>query len=193
MASTRELKASGSSITQSEKVHDPPILMIGHFSPPVHGLSIAMDKLSDLLEVTGPVIRIRTVPRRALPRFLYHVSRCLLVSRAVLELIRNRGRAKAVVFSVDAGHGMLYCIWLSAVARFLGYGITLDHHSNAYVTHRSGLTTILVAVAGRSSTHLFKCELVLRKFRHLYSLQAHAAVLGVAGPMSRPGHWLSAI
>jgi glycosyltransferase involved in cell wall biosynthesis len=170
-----------------------PVLLIAHFSPPVSGLSVAMDKLSDLLESQGQVIRFRTVPRRPLPRYLHHLCRIFLVSQAALQLARRRREASAVVLSVDAGFGMLYCIFLSLTARSFGYRTTLDHHSHVYVAQRSRLMAVLVAAAGRSSTHLFKCELVLAKFRRMYSLRSAAEVLGVAyaagtaaGPLRTP-------
>lgn len=164
----------------------PPVLLIGHFSPPVHGLSLAIDRLSDILESQGPIVRIRTVPRRRLPRYVHHFSRLFLVSRAALQLVRRRRQSAAVVLSVDAGSGMLYCILLVLTARLLGYRTTLDHHSHLYVTRYSGLMAALVVAAGRSSTHLFKCELVLAKFRRLYSLRSHAEVLGVAYAADAP-------
>jgi glycosyltransferase involved in cell wall biosynthesis len=157
-----------------------PVLLMGHFSPPLSGRSLAMDRLSDLLESQGPIVRFRTVPRRPLPRYLHHLCRIFLVSQAALQLARRRREASAVFLSVDAGFGMLYCIFLSLTARSFGYRTTLDHHSHVYVAHHSRLMAVLVAAAGRSSTHLFKCELVLAKFRRMYSLRSQAEVLGVA-------------
>lgn len=161
-------------------VRSEPVLLIAQFSPPVHGLSLAMDRLADLLASLGPIIKIRTVPERQLPRYRHHAARGFLVWRAALQLAQRRHGASAVVLSVDGGAGMLYGIVLVLVSRLLGYQITLDHHSYAYVAKRSVLMSGLVAVAGRASTHLFKCPMVLAKFRRMYSLGSPAVVLGVA-------------
>jgi glycosyltransferase involved in cell wall biosynthesis len=164
-----------------------PLLMIGHFTPPVHGMAVAMDALADLFERRGPVIRIRTVPTRNHARYRHHFYRMGLVSVAIGRLIRARKRSAAALFSVDAGYGMCYTMALALVGRRLGYGLTFDHHSSAYITRRSRLMQILVRSAGGSAVHIFKCELVAERFLRMYGPRVSARTVGVAYAAALPG------
>ncbi len=135
-----------------------------------------MDALGDLLATLGPVVRIRTVPRRVLPRKIHHLSRVCRVTAALARLVVMRPQSRAAFFSVDAGYGMVYTIILILTARCLGYDLSLDHHSYAYVSQPSTSMAVLVLVAGRSATHIFQCELACREFKRIYTRTARTRV-----------------
>jgi glycosyltransferase involved in cell wall biosynthesis len=152
------------------------LLLIGHFTPPIHGMAVAMDTLGDLLATLGPVLRIRTVPRRVLPRKLHHLSRVWRVTVALATVVLMRRKSRAALLSVDAGYGMVYTIVLTLAARCLRYDLALDHHSYAYVSEPSSYMAVLVAVAGGGATHIFQCELACRKFKRIYRRTARTRI-----------------
>jgi glycosyltransferase involved in cell wall biosynthesis len=158
----------------------PTVLLVGHFSPPMHGMAAAMDALSNIVEAHGTVIRIRTVPRRAIPRALHHLVRIGLVLRALRKLLMARKSSAAVVFSVDAGHGMVYTAALVAAARLCGYAVTLQHHSYAYIMRRSTLMTAIVRFGGRSTTHIFYRDLMRFAFQRVYPGASTSEIMSIA-------------
>ncbi len=162
------------------------VLLVGHFSPPLHGMAVAMDAMAEFLATQGRVVRVRTVPFRSLPRALHHFSRVLRVCVASVRLLTMRRWARAVVVSVDAGHGMLYTVLLAWLARQLRYWVVLDHHSYAYVAKPSTTMMRLVAVAGPRALHLFKCQTVRHEFDCAYQTQASSRVLSGAYALRLP-------
>jgi glycosyltransferase involved in cell wall biosynthesis len=162
------------------------IILVGHFTPPIHGMAVAMDALATLLESVGPLTRIRTVPKLPIRGRLYHLARACLVSRAACRLLFLRSRATAVFLSVDAGQGMLYTIALTWVARRLGYRVVLQHHSNAYISRRSRLAATLVYAGGPSAEHLYSCQLACDDFRRLYPRALKTRALSVSYAVESP-------
>lgn len=158
----------------------PTVLLVGHFSPPMHGMAAAMDALSNIVEARGTVIRIRTVPRHAIPRTLHHLVRIGLVLRALRKLIVARKSSAAVVFSVDAGHGMVYTAALVAAARLCGYAVTLQHHSYAYIMRRSTVMKAIVRFGGRSTTHIFYRDLMRLAFQRVYPGASTSEIMSIA-------------
>lgn len=157
-----------------------PLLMVGHFTPPVHGMAVAMDALAGLFETLGPVTRVRTVPTTSKARYRHHLSRLGLVSAAIGRLVRGRDVGATALFSVDAGYGMCYTTALALVGRRLGYRLAFDHHSSAYIARRSRLMKALVRAAGGSAMHLFKCEGVAGEFFRMYGPRVTVRTVGVA-------------
>ena len=165
------------------------VALVGHFTPPVHGMAVAMDALSRLLTTLGPLVRIRTVPPGRAAGRLYHLKRAYLVARAALRLSLMVRRCDIVLMSVDAGKGMLYVIALTWIARKLGYRVVLQHHSYAYISNRSRLAATLVNVGGARSEHLHSCESACNEFRQLYPRARITRVLSVAYALERPPTW----
>jgi glycosyltransferase involved in cell wall biosynthesis len=162
------------------------LLLIGHFTPPVHGMAAAMDALGDLLATLGPVVRVRTVPRHLLPRKIHHLARVCRVTAALVRMVLMRRQSRAAFLSVDAGYGMVYTITLTFVARCLHYDLSLDHHSYAYVSQPSRGMAVLVSVAGQSATHSFQCELACREFKRIYTRTARTRVGSRAYVLTNP-------
>jgi glycosyltransferase involved in cell wall biosynthesis len=156
------------------------VLLIGHFTPPIHGMAKAMDEMAALLGAIGPIGRIRTVPHAAPGGGLYHVRRVVLVLGAISRLFTRRARGSAVWLSVDAGKGMLYVIALAWVSRRLGYRLVLQHHSYAYVARKSRIATLLVRASGPRAIHVHSCNLACHEFRRLYPRAVLTRAVSVA-------------
>ena len=99
---------------------------------------------------------------------IHHLLRVLRVGIALVKLGALRSRWSAVWLSVDAGYGIHYTAVLTVAARLMRYGVILDHHSYAYVRTRSGRMAWLVTLAGRTATHVFKCDQARTEFRRVY-------------------------
>lgn len=165
----------------SRRARSPCVVLVGHFTPPVHGMAVAMDAVAAVLRNNNTrVVRVRTTPRGILPRAVHHLARIARVALALPVLVYMRVFARNVLLSVDAGQGMSYVILLAATARCLRYRLTLDHHSYAYVRRRSWLMSALARVAGPSATHLLKCPVVETLFKRTYGPNLLTDVLGVA-------------
>jgi glycosyltransferase involved in cell wall biosynthesis len=149
-------------------------------------MAAAMDALASHLKTLGPVVCIRTVPRRRSGGYPYHLDRAYLVVRAASKLLSLRAKCDAVLLSVDAGKGMVYAIALTWVARRLRYRIALQHHSYAYISRRSMLAGLLVDVAGPHAEHLHSCQVACDAFRRVYPRALTTRAVSVAYALQLP-------
>jgi glycosyltransferase involved in cell wall biosynthesis len=149
-------------------------------------MAVAMDAFGKLMATRGTVIRIRTVPGFTPSRQLHHLRRLPVVLAAIAKLLMLRRNSREAVLSVDAGSGMVYTILLTLAARCTQYGVTLQHHSYAYISRRSRLMALLVVVAGRSATHMFTCEQMRDDFRRNYARLSASEVVSVAYALRLP-------
>jgi glycosyltransferase involved in cell wall biosynthesis len=165
----------------------PSIVLVGHFPPPVHGMSVAMNALAKLLIADGLSVEvIRTSPRINRRGISYHVRRASIVIVACVRLIAARRRAKTVLMSLDANFGAAYGIVLSATARSAGYKIYIQHHSRAYLTKRSWLISGLIKVAGRTCVHLTTCSCMQTELVSIYPSVRLSAVMGLGYVLDEP-------
>lgn len=162
------------------------LLLIGHFTPPVHGMAVAMDALGELMATRGTVIRIRTVPGPTRSRQVHHLRRLPVVILALAKMFLFRRKSRSAVLSVDAGFGMVYTIMLMLAARCAQYKVTLQHHSYAYISQRSVLMSGLVALGGRSTAHMFTCDAMREGFRRRYARLSASEIVSVAYALSLP-------
>lgn len=133
------------------------IVAVAHFPPPVHGMAAVVDRLIDRLEEVAAVRRV-TIAAPGLDRSpTYHLVRIARVLRALAVLAGERRRCSDAFFSCDAGGGMLYTLVLTAWARLLGYRMSLQHHSYAYLDRRSAVLSALVRFTAGSCVHLVSC------------------------------------
>lgn len=155
------------------------VLTVAHFPPPVHGMAAAVERLVRELEQVAAVRRV-TVSAPSLERSAtYHLVRVMRVLRALIVVVLERRRCVRVLFSCDAGLGMVYTLALTAVARVLGYRIFLQHHSYAYLNRRSMLLAAIVWVTSGRCTHLVTCARMRDDFRRAYP-RAALRVVGIA-------------
>ena len=163
------------------------LILVGQFTPPVHGMAVATDALGKLFATLGPLIRLRTVPKRpARGRRVYHLRRACLVSRAAIRLVLLRTKTDAVMLTVDAGYGMIYIVVLTWLACRLRYRVVLQHHSYAYISRRSRLAAMLVRVGGWRVCHLYSCQVACDAFHRLYPRAARMRALSVAYAVEAP-------
>jgi glycosyltransferase involved in cell wall biosynthesis len=168
------------------------VLVVAHLPPPVHGMAVAVSRLTAALEETTTVRRVSVAAPSLTRSPSYHLVRVLRVLRALAVLVTERRRTSVAVFSCDGGLGMVYALALLVTARGLGYRSHLQHHSYAYITRRSGLLALLVRLTGGRCEHLVSCPRMRDDLRAVYP-GVRARVVGIAGALTvgparaRPG------
>ena len=127
------------------------IVFIGHFPPPVHGQAIATARIADLFRGNG--LRLATCDigsgQGSGPVVLRRLVRHLVAAWRILT-----SPAPQVYLTVNDHRGMILTVLLCAVARLLGKGIILHHHSRRYIDRRCGTMALLARVAGTDATHI---------------------------------------
>ncbi|MCU1499993.1 MAG: glycosyl transferase [Acidimicrobiales bacterium] len=165
---------AGSTAEAQAQPRPPRVFAIGHFPPPVHGMSVATEKLTELLEERAEVTRLDISEARPVSgqvptrRARHHAMRVGRTLRAVAVLVRRARRGDAMYVDCDGGFGMLYTLALLTVARALGLRRYLHHHSYAYVSHRSRLLAVLARVGGEATAHVVTCPNQEQRLRALY-------------------------
>ena len=169
------------------------VFAVGHFPPPVHGLSVGTERFTSLMEERGEVIRMDISGERHGRSLRHHLVRISRTARAAVELARSARRGEALYLACDAGPGMLYTSTILLVARARGLERFVHHHSYVYVNRRSRLMSLLVRVAGSATTHVVTCGDQARRFRQHYRGVARTRVLPIVyvldplpPPVSRP-------
>ncbi|NMO92969.1 glycosyltransferase family 4 protein [Actinomycetospora sp. TBRC 11914] len=167
------------------------VLVVAHFAPPVHGMAVAVGRLTAAIEEVTTVRRVSVAAPSLVRSPHYHLVRVLRVLRALAVLVAERRRTATAVFTCDAGAGMVYGVALLGTARLLGYRRHLQHHSYAYLTRPSRLLGLLVRVAGPGCEHLVSCPRMRDDLRARHP-GIRARVVGIAGgltvgsPRTRP-------
>ena len=146
-----------------------PVVAIGHFPPPVHGMAVAVEAFVAVLDAEAAgVVRV-DIAGTSLERSPgYHLRRGVRVARAAARLVSTRVKTDRCYLGCDTGLGMAYTLGLLAVARVLGYRVWLHHHSTAYLAERRGLFAVVAAVGGRRTVHLVACEAMAEQLRGNY-------------------------
>jgi glycosyltransferase involved in cell wall biosynthesis len=104
------------------------------------------------------------------------------VPRALLMYVRAlvNGHARSLYIGISGGSGQLYdCLFITA-ARLCKRRIFIHHHSFAYVDEWRFVTSFLVALAGRSATHIVLCESMRERFEATYRRTARVRVVSNA-------------
>jgi glycosyltransferase involved in cell wall biosynthesis len=145
------------------------VIAIGHFPPPVHGMAVAVEAFTAVLDGAAPEVVRVDIAGTSLERSAgYHLRRGLRVVRAGARLVATRSRTNRCYLGCDTGLGMAYTLALLAVARVLGYRVWLHHHSTAYLATRRGLFAVVAAIGGRGTVHLVACEAMAEQLRTNY-------------------------
>ncbi len=159
----------------AEGASDParPLLMIGPFPPPVHGLAVVTEAMAAALAPRRPVRRVNLAVGRMPPAgpaaLAYHARRLARVARALGVLLPFRlAGGREVYQACSGGLGLAYEALLLAAARALGIHATVHHHSFHYIDRRSFLMAALVRAGGPGMTHIFLCERMREAFEAVY-------------------------
>ena len=143
------------------------VLAVGHFPPPVHGMSVATERLVALISERAEtrLLVISAVNNGGLMR---HTTRLARSVGAIFRMSADRRRSDSLYMGSDAGLGMLYTLGLVLAGRILGYRIFLHHHSAAYVHERSRLMAAIVRCGDRRCTHVLSCACQASLFEDRY-------------------------
>ncbi|MBV8961436.1 MAG: glycosyltransferase family 4 protein [Actinobacteria bacterium] len=145
------------------------VVVVAQFPPPVHGMSVAVAAVAELLDDEGCDVIAVDVAAPALERSVsYHLRRSVRVGRALATLVAARSRTRRCYLGCDTGLGMTYTLALLALARALGYRVWLHHHSTAYLSTRRSLFSAVVKVGGSKTTHLVACDGMGSQLRRTY-------------------------
>lgn len=129
--------------------------MIGAFPPPVHGMSVINRAMHDLLRSSERTVEVINLSAGTLDRgFRYHMTRGCRAAWGVVRCLISRDRGSSVYISLSGGWGQLYEFPLLLLSRALHRGVTIHHHSYAYLSRRRPLTALLFRAAPRDTLHV---------------------------------------
>lgn len=133
------------------------IIAIGNLPPPIHGQSLATERMIDMLRSCGFILTVRDIgPRNALlPRTLLRLVRHASAAWSIL-----RSPAAILYLSVNNGLAMILGAILCLCGRLSGKAIALHHHSLSYVTTPSAAMRLLVRAAGSEALHIAQSETI---------------------------------
>jgi len=156
------------------------ILIVGPFPPPVHGYSIVTAFVAERLAAVANVETVNIAPDSLVRDRRYHAQRIRRAVRSLWRLIAARHHCRRLYFAIAGGAGIVYDLPLALVARLLGYSIHIHHHSFSYINRWNRWTALLVAIAGRATTHICLSAGMARRLGALYPQASRALVLSNA-------------
>jgi glycosyltransferase involved in cell wall biosynthesis len=163
------------------------LLAIGPLPPPVHGYSLITSLVIERLQRAVSVEVVNIAPQNLVRGWLYHLTRMRRAAAALWALLRRPAHGRALYLAIAGGAGVLYDIPFAAAARLRGHRIFIHHNAFTYLTRRSRWTAMLVALAGRDSTHICLCPTMARRLREHYPRARHAVVLSNAALVAPAG------
>jgi len=137
------------------KLHTLPVIMVGAFPPPVHGMANVNAAVKSALETYGVTpITIDTSPSSLQRGLLSRLGRILVVIQGLFQFLFFSFRSKSMYLSVSGGLGRIYDLCFLIVARVSQMKIYLHHHSYSYLHHADFISKLMFYVAGGAATHL---------------------------------------
>lgn len=144
------------------------IVAVGQIPPPVDGLAYITSAYLNLLQETHAVRTVNISPRAA-GGLRYHLSRAWAVLGGSFRLLLDAARPNRICYMpCQSDFGLIYTIFLLAVARILRYRRFLHHHNFGYINERRPLMGLVLRVGGRATTHIFLCEKMRDRFSQTY-------------------------
>lgn len=137
-----------------------PVVMVGTFPPPVHGMSLVNAAVKKYFSDNGIETCIIDTSAWDLNRSIFaRLSRISAILRGLVSLLLHKDAYRAVLYmGVSGGAGKVYDIVYLLLARLKGMQIYLHHHSFAYIDSRSTLASVLFFTAGKGGTHIVLCN-----------------------------------
>lgn len=138
------------------KTKAPPVVMVGAFPPPMHGMAAVNAAVRDALRAAQVEPLVIDVAAPSLERSLSaRLGRLPRVGKGLLKLAtRRRLRGASLYMSVSGGFGQMYEIVFVLLARLRGMRIFLHHHSFAYLDRPNGVTSVLMRATGAEAIHI---------------------------------------
>lgn len=133
------------------------ILAAGNLAPPVHGQSLATERMIALFREQGFTVAVHDIgPSDVVKsRLLRRVRRHMVAAWAILC-----SRAPLAYLPVNNGSAMVLTILLCMCARLSGKAVVFHHHSLSYVTQPSSIMRMLVRVAGNRALHIVQSDTI---------------------------------
>jgi len=155
------------------------IIMVGPFPLPIHGQSLINQRVADRLSAENlPMVICNTSPRLGTVAWQYHWSRFLAYLRCGRVILQGKqGKSTAVYLSLSGGFGLIYEVFIVALARALRHQIIFHHHSFAYLNKRSILMRAIIIAAGRAQLHIALCSLMAARLIELYDSRLSTLVV----------------
>ncbi len=125
------------------------LIVVGNLPPPIHGQSLATERMIALLRANGHHVDVHDIGPGERGGGLTRLRRHLAAAKAIL-----RSEASVLYLPVNNGGAMGLGILLGLCARLSGKAILLHHHSLRYVLKFSMIMRLLVAICGNSALHL---------------------------------------
>lgn len=147
------------------------MFVIAQLPPPVTGLSLVNERFLERLTQAGVQFDIADISAPTggskLPRQLV---RSVRVVSAAFGMLRQRvGGVRTLYMPCDGGSGLVFNSLLALQARLLGMRLITHHHSFAYITSKSKLMSLFLALSPRETLHLTLCDKMAGVLRSLYS------------------------
>lgn len=148
-----------------------PLVLIGPFPPPVHGMAAVNAAVRAALRDAGAFPRVINVAAPSLDRSplsrLWRVPK-VLHGLAFLVCARHL-RGGACYMSVSGGLGQVFELLFIVLARFRGMRVFLHHHSFAYLDRPNLLAALLIRAAGAGAVQVALSPLMAQRLKETYS------------------------
>jgi glycosyltransferase involved in cell wall biosynthesis len=149
-----------------------PVLLVGAFPPPVHGVAAMNAAAREALQRLGVEPRVINLAAPTLDRsLLARLGRLPRVLHGLLVCIGARQLGGGGFYmSLSGGLGQIYELMFITIARLRGMRLFLHHNSFAYLDRPSPLTALLVRVAGSNSVHVAVSLRMAERLQTLYQV-----------------------
>ncbi len=155
-----------------------PMILVGTFPPPVHGMAAINHAIFTRLIREGWVVeKINTSPQNVGKSIFSIILRLKIFFSIWMGLLSDKDFPKKLVYiALSGGLGQIYDIITVSLCRLLGAKLVLHHHSVSYLDKKRLITSFLFQIAGRNTTHIVLCESMKINLQKKYE-ELHVLVL----------------
>ena len=157
-----------------------PVIIVGAFPPPKHGMSMVNDRMSSEISKLVNVKRLDISPGNSSNRLLAVFRRVSVVAAGMVKFSRICKSNSVVYIGLSGGFGQLWELPFIVVSRLFKSSVFLHHHSYAYIDKLSILMRLLVFFGGPRVTHIILSENMNKKIRLMYPSISKTFVLSNA-------------
>lgn len=148
------------------------VCIVGAMPPPVHGMAVVNAAIRAELEKSGTDVMTIDLSAASLDRgALVRARRMGTAFRGILRYVGAllRGETHTLYVGLSGGKGQVYELIFAVLARLFGRSVFLHHHSFAYLTSHSMLTSCLLRAAGPEATNIVLCARMGELLTGLYA------------------------
>ncbi|MGL9621357.1 glycosyltransferase family 4 protein [Bradyrhizobium sp. U531] len=157
------------------------IVAIGQIPPPTDGLAYITSEYVKLLAEDHDVKVLNISPKVSRRGLAYHLSRTVSVLHGSLHLMANAWREnRACYMPCQSDFGLLYTIYLLAIARLFSYPTYLHHHNFGYINEKRGMMEAALRAGGPEVVHIFLCDHMKARFGETYRQPTRSLVISNA-------------